>query len=265
MKQYLKLLHKVLNEGIPSEDRTGTGTCRIFGEQLRFNLQEGFPLLTTKKMHVRSSIYELLWMLRGEQHINYLRKNNVHIWDAWAGETGYVGPLYGVQWRKWLNDTETIDQLQQVIDEIKHNPYSRRMVVSAWNVSQLGYMKLPPCHIMFQFHADPVNKELSMSMYQRSADVFLGLPFDICLYALLLSMVAQITGYKAKDLIISLGDVHLYNNHLEQAREQLTRTPLILPELWLNSEIKDIDSFKFEDIEILNYKHYPAIKAEVSI
>ena len=265
MKQYLKLLHKVLNEGISSEDRTGTGTRRIFGEQLCFNLQEGFPLLTTKKMHYRSSIHELLWMLRGESYITYLKENNVHIWDAWADDDGYVGPLYGVQWRKWLDDTETIDQLQRAIDEIKMDPYSRRMVVSAWNVGQLDFMNLPPCHILFQFHADPVNRELSMSMYQRSADVFLGLPFDICLYALLLSMAAQITGYKAKDLIISLGDVHLYNNHLEQAHMQLVREPLELPTLKLNSEITNIDDFKFEDIEIINYKHHPAIKAEVSV
>lgn len=265
MKQYLKLLHKVLNEGIPSEDRTGTGTRRIFGEQLRFNLQEGFPLLTTKKMYSRSSIHELLWMLRGESNINYLKENNVHIWDAWADEDGYVGPLYGVQWRKWLYDCDTIDQLQQVIDEIKMEPYSRRMVISAWNVGQLEFMNLPPCHIMFQFHADPVNKELSMSMYQRSADIFLGLPFDICLYALLLSMVAQITGYKPKDLIISFGDVHLYNDHAEQAHMQLTREPLKLPTLWLNPEISDIDDFKFEDIEIRDYKYHPAIKAKVSV
>lgn len=265
MRQYLNLLHKVLTEGIPSEDRTGTGTRRLFGAQLRFNLQEGFPLLTTKKMHYRSSIYELLWMLRGESNIYYLTENNVHIWDAWADEDGYVGPLYGVQWRKWLYDCDVIDQLQYAIDEIRENPYSRRMVVSAWNVGQLEFMNLPPCHIMFQFHADPVNNELSMSMYQRSADVFLGLPFDICLYALLLSMVAQITSYKPKDLIISLGDVHLYNNHVEQANQQLVREPYELPTLLLNPAIGCIDSFKFKDIQIDNYKHHPAIKAEVSV
>lgn len=265
MKQYLKLLAKVLNTGIPSGDRTGTGTSRIFGEQLKFDLTKGFPLLTTKKMFYKGSIHELIWMLRGTAYINYLKENNVHIWDAWADEDGYIGPLYGCQWRRWAHDDECIDQLQQAINEIRKNPYSRRMVVSAWNVGQLPFMNLPPCHILFQFHADPVNLELSLSMYQRSADIFLGLPFDISLYAFLLSIVAQLTGYTAKNLIISLGDAHLYNNHKEQAKIQLSREPLRLSKLWLNPEIKNIDDFTFEDIKILNYDSHPAIKADISV
>lgn len=279
MKQYLDLLQRILSEGIVSEDRTGTGTKRIFGAQLRFNLQEGFPLVTTKKINYRASIHELIWMLKGTPFIDYLHENNVHIWDNWATDIyadapdapdsakNWLGPVYGCQWRRWYDHEEesTIDQLQQVINEIKDNPYSRRLVVSAWNVTYLKDMNLQPCHILFQFHADPVNKELSLSMYQRSADVFLGLPFDISLYALLLSMVAQLTGYKAKDMIISIGDAHLYLNHLEQAKLQLENRPYKLPILKLNPDIKCIDDFKFEDIEIINYSCYPAIKADISV
>lgn len=267
MKSYLSLLGKALYSGIPSDDRTGTGTLRLFGEQLKFDLAKGFPLLTTKKIFYKTSIHELLWILKGTAYINYLKINNVHIWDAWADKDGYVGPLYGCQWRKWLDPEtqDTIDQLKNAIDEIKVNPYSRRLVVSAWNVSQLKYMNLPPCHILFQFHADPTSKELHLSMYQRSADIFLGLPFDIALYAFLLSIVAQLTGYKPRNLIINLGDVHLYKDHIEQATTQLSREPLELPKLWLNPDIKDIDDFTFDDIKIIDYNHHPAIKANISV
>lgn len=265
MKQYLDLLRDVLTNGRPAKDRTGTGTIRLFGAQLRFDLQEGFPLVTTKKMFYKGFIHELLWMLKGTSYITYLKENNVHIWDAWADEDDYVGPLYGVQWRKWLYDDDIIDQLQQAIDGIVHEPYSRRLVVNAWNVGQLEFMNLAPCHILFQFHAEPETKELSLSMYQRSADCFLGLPFDIGLYALLLSMVAQITGYKPKDLIMNLGDVHIYNNHITQVKEQITRRPFALPSLKLNVDIKDIDDFKFEDIIVTNYMFHPALKGKISV
>lgn len=266
MKQYLDLLREVLCTGVASKDRTGTGVRRLFGAQLRFNLQEGFPLLTTKKMFYKGIFHELLWMLKGTSYIIYLQRNNVHIWDAWADENFSVGPMYGVQWRKWLvNDFETADQLKMAINDIKMDPYSRRMVVSAWNVAEIPSMALPPCHILYQFHANPDTRELSLSMYQRSADIFLGLPFDIGLYALLLSMVAQITEYKVKDLIINLGDIHLYNNHIDQAKIQLSREPFCLPTLVLNPDIKDIDDFKIFDIEIKHYMCHPAIKGEISI
>lgn len=268
MKQYLDLLRRVLNEGTPAENRTGIDCTRLFGAQLRFNLQEGFPLVTTKKMFYKGFIHELLWMLMGTSHINYLQENNVHIWDPWADEYGYVGPLYGVQWRSWFDEDggqNIIDQLTAAIELIKRDPYSRRMLVSAWNVGQLKHMALPPCHVLYQFHKDPVSNELSLSMYQRSADCFLGLPFDIGLYALLLSMVAQVTGSKPKDLIISLGDVHIYDNHRAQVALQLTREPLALPILRLNPNIKDIDSFTFDDIKIINYKCHGPIKGEVAV
>lgn len=267
MKQYLALLHKVLDEGILSKDRTGTGTYRIFGAQLRFNLQEGFPLLTTKKMFYKGIIHELLWMLLGTSYITYLKTNNIHIWDNWADRNNCVGPLYGVQWRAWYNphDNTFIDQLGHAINTIKVNPYSRRIIVSAWNVSDLNRMALPPCHMLYQFHPDPESKELSLSMYQRSADCFLGVPFDIGLYALLLSMVAQVTSYKPKDLIMNLGDTHIYSNHLEQVKLQLTREPKPLAILRLNPEITDIDDFKFEDVTIENYQSHSQIKGEVSV
>lgn len=266
MKQYLKLLSKVFYKGIPSEDRTGTGTRCIFGETLRFDLRQGFPLLTTKKMFWKGIVHELLWMLSGSDKITYLKDNNVHIWDAWADENDYVGPLYGFQWRRWPDKNgEAIDQLANVINLIKTDPYSRRLVVNAWNVGQLEDMALPPCHLLYQFFANPKTKELSLCMYQRSADIFLGLPFDIGLYALLLSLVAQVTGYKPRHLIINLGDVHLYNNHLKQAKIQLSRTPLRRPKLVLNPNIKDINDFKIEDINLKNYSSYSLIKGEVSV
>lgn len=267
MKQYLDLIQRVLDEGKLSKDRTGTGTYRIFGAQLRFNLQEGFPLLTTKKMFYKGIIHELLWMLSGSSFITYLKINNIHIWDEWADRNGYVGPLYGTQWRAWFNSHNNvfIDQLERAINTIKRNPYSRRIIVSAWNVSDLGLMALPPCHLLYQFHPDPESKELSLSMYQRSADCFLGVPFDIGLYALLLSMVAQITGYKPKDLIMNFGDTHIYTNHLDQVKLQLAREPKPLATLKLNPEITDIDDFEFEDITIENYQSYPQIKGEVSV
>lgn len=269
MKQYLDLLQKLIWEGKEAKDRTGTGTYRLFGAQLRFDMRNGLPVITTKKIILRSVIHELLWMLSGSDNIQYLKDNNVHIWDNWADEDGNVGPMYGTQWRQWHgieNGREVfIDQLQQAINLIKSEPYSRRIVVSAWNPADMPNMALAPCHILYQFHPDPTSERLSMSMYQRSADAFLGLPFDITSYALLLSMVAHVTGYKTGDLIISLGDVHLYKNHWDAAVKQTHRTPLKLPTLYLKSDVKNIDDFTVNDIEIENYKHYPRIKAPISV
>ncbi len=264
MRQYLDLLRHVLENGNAKHDRTGTGTRSVFGYQMRYDLQEGFPLLTTKKLHTRSIFYELLWFLRGDTNIKYLHDNKVTIWDEWADHNGDLGPVYGKQWRCWQGaDGRTIDQISGVIDQIKHNPDSRRMLVSAWNVAEIEEMALPPCHIVFQFYV--ADQRLSCQLYQRSADIFLGVPFNIASYALLTCMIAQVCGLKAGDFIHTLGDAHLYNNHLEQARLQLTRTPYPLPVLKLNPDIKDIFDFKYEDIVIENYQAHPHIKAEVAV
>ena len=264
MKQYLDLLEKVLSEGNSKQDRTGTGTKSIFGYQMRFDLSEGFPLLTTKKLHTRSIFHELLWFLRGETNIEYLRANNVSIWDEWADEKGELGPIYGKQWRDWPTaQGETIDQISSVIKEIKQNPDSRRLLVNAWNVGEINKMALPPCHILFQFYV--ANGRLSCQLYQRSADVFLGVPFNIASYALLTHMIAQVCNLSVGDFIHTLGDAHLYNNHIEQAREQLQRKPFALPQLKLNSLVKDTFDFKYEDIEVVNYQSHPHIKADIAI
>lgn len=264
MRQYLDLLRHVLENGNAKHDRTGTGTRSVFGYQMRYDLQEGFPLLTTKKLHTRSIFYELLWFLRGDTNIKYLHDNKVTIWDEWADRNGDLGPVYGKQWRCWQGaDGRTIDQISGVIEQIKHNPDSRRMLVSAWNVAEIEEMALPPCHIVFQFYV--ANGRLSCQLYQRSADIFLGVPFNIASYALLTCMIAQVCGLKAGEFIHTLGDAHLYNNHLEQARLQLTRTPYPLPVLKLNPDIKDIFDFQYEDIVIENYQAHPHIKAEVAV
>ncbi len=265
MKQYLEVLDYTLKNGVKKEDRTGVGTLSIFGWQMRFNLQDGFPLLTTKKLHTRSIFYELLWFIRGDSNIKYLNEHNVHIWDNWADKNGDLGPIYGHQWRKWTSKEGEIDQLQQVIESIKNNPTSRRHIVSAWNVGDLPKMKLPPCHILYQFYVDPVNKRLSLQLYQRSADLFLGVPFNIASYSLLLSMVAQVTGYTPFEFIHTLGDAHIYLNHIEQVKLQLSRTPRKLPKLKLNTEIKNLFDFKYEDISIEDYNPHPHIKGEIAV
>ncbi|MDR1005371.1 MAG: thymidylate synthase [Bacteroidales bacterium] len=264
MKQYLDLLKKVLDEGNQKEDRTGTGTKSIFGYQMRFDLSKGFPLLTTKKLHTRSIFYELLWFLRGETNLDYLHKHNVSIWDEWADESGELGPIYGKQWRSWSSaDGKTIDQISDVIQAIKQTPDSRRLLVNAWNVAEIDRMALPPCHILFQFYVS--QGKLSCQLYQRSADIFLGVPFNIASYALLTQMMAQVCGLSVGDFVHTLGDAHIYSNHIEQAKLQLTRTPYPLPELKLNSEITNIFDFTFEDIELINYQCHPHIKAEVAV
>ena len=264
MKQYLELLDRILTEGIKKEDRTGTGTVSIFGNQMRFNLEEGFPLLTTKKLHLKSIIYELLWFLRGDTNIKYLKEHGVSIWDEWADENGDLGPVYGHQWRSWPDENGgTIDQIKYVVNQIRNNPNSRRMIVSAWNVAEVERMALPPCHTMFQFYV--ANGRLSLQLYQRSADTFLGVPFNIASYALLLQMMAQVTGLKAGDFIHTTGDTHLYLNHIEQAKLQLTRTPRPLPRMVINPDVKDIFDFKFEDFQLEGYDPWPHIKAAVSV
>ncbi len=264
MKQYLELLDTVLKKGVFKVDRTGTGTKSIFGYQMRFDLQEGFPVLTTKKLHIRSIIYELLWFLKGDTNIKYLNDNKVSIWDEWADENGDLGPIYGHQWRHWdKNEKESIDQIKQVADQIKNNPNSRRLMVSAWNVAQIDQMALPPCHCLFQFYV--AEGKLSLQLYQRSADIFLGVPFNIASYSLLLAMMAQVTGLKCGEFVHSFGDAHLYANHLEQAKLQLSRKPLPLPSLKLNPAVKDIFDFEFEDVQIANYESHPHIKASVSV
>jgi len=265
MKQYLELLEYTLKNGIKKEDRTGVGTISIFGWQMRFNLQEGFPLITTKKLHTRSIFYELLWFIKGQTNIKYLNENKVTIWDEWADENGDLGPIYGHQWRKWTAKDGEIDQLKEVIKAIKTNPTSRRHIVSAWNVGDLPKMKLPPCHILYQFYVDPLNKRLSLQLYQRSADLFLGVPFNIASYSLLLSMVAQVTGYKPFEFIHTLGDAHIYLNHIEQVKLQLTRKPRKLPKLKLNPDIKCLFDFKYEDVTIENYDPHPHIKGEIAV
>ncbi len=264
MQQYLDLLKHILDKGANKSDRTGTGTRSVFGYQMRFDLGEGFPLVTTKKTHLKSIIYELLWFLQGDTNIKYLKDHNVSIWDEWADENGDLGPVYGKQWRSWEGaNGVVVDQVKDLIHQIKTNPDSRRMIISAWNVADLPKMKLMPCHCLFQFYV--VNGKLSCQLYQRSADVFLGVPFNIASYALLTMMIAQVCGLEAGDFVWTGGDTHLYSNHFEQAQLQLTRTPFPLPQMKINPEVKDIFDFKFEDFELLNYQCHPAIKAPVAV
>ena len=264
MKQYHDLLKHVLEQGAQKPDRTGTGTMSVFGYQMRFNLSEGFPLLTTKKLHTRSIFHELLWFLKGETNIQYLKENKVSIWDDWADDKGELGPVYGKQWRSWETaDGKTVDQIANVIEQIKTNPDSRRHLVIAFNPGEIDKMALPPCHAFFQFYV--ANGKLSCQLYQRSADIFLGVPFNIASYALLTHMVAQICGLGVGDFIHTLGDAHIYSNHMEQVKLLLSRTPRPLPQLKLNSEVKNISDFKYEDIEITGYDPYPGIKAEVAV
>jgi thymidylate synthase len=264
MKQYLDLLNRILTEGVEKPDRTGTGTKSIFGNQMRFNLEEGFPLLTTKKLHLKSIIYELLWFLKGDTNVKYLNEHGVSIWDEWADENGDLGPVYGKQWRSWSDyEGGTIDQIKNAIDLIKNHPESRRIVVSAWNVADMPKMALSPCHCLFQFYV--ADGKLSLQLYQRSADTFLGVPFNIASYALLLIMMAQVTGLKAGDFIHTTGDTHLYLNHLEQAKLQLTREPRPLPKMILNPDVKDLFDFKFEDFTLTDYNPWPHISAKVSV
>ena len=264
MKQYLDLLNRILTEGVKKEDRTGTGTISIFGNQMRFNLEDGFPLLTTKKLHLKSIIYELLWFLKGDTNVKYLQEHGVRIWNEWADENGDLGPIYGHQWRSWPDyNGGTIDQIQQVLDLIKNHPDSRRMIVSAWNVAEVNQMALPPCHTMFQFYV--ADGKLSLQLYQRSADTFLGVPFNIASYALLLMMMAQVTGLKPGEFIHTTGDTHLYLNHIEQAKLQLTRTPRPLPTMRINPEVKNLLDFDYEDFQLENYDPWDHIKATVSV
>ncbi len=264
MKQYLDLLDRILTEGTKKEDRTGTGTISVFGNQMRFNLEDGFPLLTTKKLHLKSIIYELLWFLKGDTNVKYLKDHGVSIWDEWADENGDLGPVYGHQWRSWPDENGgTIDQISNVVEQIKHNPNSRRLLVSAWNVAEVERMALPPCHTMFQFYV--ADGRLSLQLYQRSADTFLGVPFNIASYALLLQMMAQVTGLKAGDFVHTTGDTHLYLNHIEQAKLQLTRTPRPLPRMVINPDVKNIFDFQYEDFQLEGYDPWPAIKGVVSV
>lgn len=264
MKQYLDLLEHALANGVQKHDRTGTGTVSVFGYQMRFHLDDGFPLLTTKKLHLRSIIHELLWFLRGDTNVQYLHNHKVSIWDEWADEHGDLGPIYGRQWRSWgCADGSHIDQISQLIEQIKHNPDSRRLLVSAWNVGEVEQMALPPCHIVFQFYV--ADGRLSCQLYQRSADIFLGVPFNIASYALLTMMVAQVCGLKYGDFVHTLGDAHIYNNHIEQCRLQLSREPRPLPMMQINAERKDIFDFVFDDFQLTNYNPHPHIKGEVSV
>lgn len=264
MQQYLDLLQHILDTGAAKTDRTGTGTTSCFGYQMRFDLAKGFPLVTTKKLHVKSIIYELLWFLRGETNIRYLKEHGVSIWDEWAGVDGELGPVYGKQWRSWLGaDGKTIDQIAQVVDQIRKTPDSRRLIVSAWNVADLPQMALMPCHVLFQFYV--ADGKLSCQLYQRSADVFLGVPFNVASYALLTLMVAQVCDLAPGEFIHSFGDVHLYNNHVEQAKLQLSRQPYPLPAMRLNPVVKDIFAFRFEDFTLESYQFHPAIKASVAV
>lgn len=264
MEQYLQLCKHVLENGVKKEDRTGTGTISTFGYQMRFDLQKGFPLLTTKKVHLKSIIHELLWFLKGDTNVKYLQENGVRIWNEWADENGELGPIYGYQWRSWeTKDGRKIDQISEVIEQIKTNPNSRRLLVSAWNVGELDKMALPPCHTFFQFYV--AEGKLSCQLYQRSADVFLGLPFNIASYSLLTMMIAQVTGLEPGEFVHTIGDVHIYLNHIEQVKLQLTREPRELPTLKLNPEIKNIFDFTYDDIKIENYNPHPAIKGVVSV
>jgi len=264
MKQYLNLLDHVMTNGVRKSDRTGTGTISVFGYQMRFDLAEGFPVLTTKKLHLRSIIHELLWFLRGDTNIKYLNDNKVTIWDEWADENGDLGHIYGFQWRSWpLAGGGHVDQISRVVDSIRNNPDSRRHIVSAWNVGELDKMALPPCHILFQFYV--AGGKLSCQMYQRSADIFLGVPFNIASYAMLLLMMAQVTGLQPGEFVHTLGDAHIYLNHIEQVKLQLTRKPYPLPQMKLNPAVKDIFGFRFEDFELVNYQAHPHIKGEISV
>lgn len=264
MQQYLNLLNRIMTEGVVKTDRTGTGTKSVFGHQMRFNMADGFPLLTTKKLHLKSIIHELLWFLAGDTNVKYLQDNGVRIWNEWADENGDLGPVYGHQWRSWPDhDGGTIDQISNVMDLIKNHPDSRRMMVSAWNVADIDKMKLPPCHCLFQFYV--AEGKLSLQLYQRSADTFLGVPFNIASYALLLQMMAQCAGLECGEFVHTTGDTHLYLNHLEQAKLQLTRDPRPLPRMIINPDVKDIFSFKYEDFQLVDYDPHPHIKAEVSV
>ncbi len=264
MKQYLELLEKIMAEGNDRTDRTGTGTRGIFGHQMRFDLTEGFPLLTTKKLHLRSIIYELLWFLRGDTNVHWLQEHGVRIWNEWADENGDLGHVYGYQWRSWPTpDGSSIDQISQVIDQIRNTPDSRRLIVSAWNVADIPQMKLPPCHTLFQFYVS--DGRLSLQLYQRSADCFLGVPFNIASYALLTMMVAQVCGLQAHEFVHTLGDAHIYRNHFDQVREQLSRTPRALPRMVINPDVKDIFGFSYEDFRLEDYDPLPHIKGEVSV
>lgn len=264
MKQYLDLLQHTLDNGNEKTDRTGTGTISTFGYQMRFDLSKGFPLLTTKKLHLKSIIHELLWFLSGDTNVKYLQENGVRIWNEWADEKGNLGPVYGFQWRSWTADGgRHIDQIEQVVDSIKNNPDSRRHIVSAWNVGDLENMALPPCHILFQFYVN--EGKLSMQLYQRSADIFLGVPFNIASYALFLKMMAQITGLEAHEFVHTLGDAHIYTNHIEQVKLQLTREPKPLPQMTLNQNVDSIFDFKFEDFTLSNYEAHPHIKGAISV
>jgi thymidylate synthase len=264
MEQYQKLLQHIIDTGVKKQDRTGTGTMSCFGYQMRFDLQKGFPLVTTKKLHLKSIIYELLWFLKGDTNIQYLNEHGVSIWDEWANENGELGPVYGKQWRSWQGaNGVVVDQIKEVIQQIKTNPDSRRMIVSAWNVAELPQMALMPCHALFQFYV--AEDKLSCQLYQRSADVFLGVPFNIASYALLTMMIAQVCNLQLGEFIHSFGDVHLYNNHIEQAKLQLTRTPFTLPTLKINASVKDIFNFKFEDFTLENYQFHSHIKATVAV
>jgi len=263
MRQYLDLLNHVLENGTKKNDRTGTGTLSVFGYQMRFDLSKGFPVVTTKKLHLRSIIYELLWFLQGDTNIKYLKDNGVSIWDEWADAEGNLGPVYGAQWRSWQADGSTIDQISQLIDQIKKNPDSRRLMVSAWNVGQIEKMALPPCHVLFQFYV--ADGKLSCQLYQRSADIFLGVPFNIASYALFTMMVAQVCDLQPGDFVHTFGDAHLYLNHLDQTRLQLSREPRALPAMHINPEVKDIFSFKFEDFRLEGYDPHPHIKAPVAV
>ncbi len=264
MKQYLDLLQHVLDNGEQRADRTGTGTISVFGHQMRFNLETGFPVLTTKKLHLKSIIHELLWFLAGDTNIKYLKENGVRIWDEWADADGNLGHIYGYQWRSWPTpDGRHIDQISQLIADIRNNPTSRRLIVSAWNVGELDQMNLPPCHILFQFYVN--NGKLSCQLYQRSADIFLGVPFNIASYALLTMMVAQVTGVRPGDFVYTLGDAHIYNNHIEQVKLQLSREPYPLPQMSINPDVTSIFDFKYDDFQLVNYQSHPHIKGEVSV
>ena len=264
MKEYLTLMKKILDEGVSKEDRTGTGTTSLFGYQMRFNLNEGFPLLTTKKVHLKSIIYELLWFLRGDSNIKYLKEHGVSIWDEWADADGNLGPVYGAQWRHWrCEDGTEIDQIANLMNQLRNNPDSRRLIVSAWNVAQVDKMALPPCHSLFQFYV--VNNKLSCQLYQRSADLFLGVPFNIASYALLTMMIAKVCRFELGDFVHTFGDVHIYNNHREQVALQLTREPRELPKMIIHGNQRDIFDFKYEDFELVGYNPYPAIKAPVAV
>ena len=264
MKQYIDLLNQVMTNGTLKNDRTGTGTKSVFGYQMRFNLADGFPLLTTKKLHLKSIIYELLWFLNGDTNVHYLQEHGVRIWNEWADENGELGPVYGAQWRSWrCPDGKFIDQIKEAVDTIKNNPDSRRIIVSAWNVADIPNMKLPPCHALFQFYV--ADGRLSLQLYQRSADIFLGVPFNIASYALLLMMMAQVTGLEAGEFIHTLGDAHIYTNHFEQVKEQMSREPRALPKMTLNPEVKDLFSFQYEDFTLSDYNPHPHIKGVVAV